>query len=84
MGRPYTHESLDGESKEDLEVWWFKLQELVRRLCVNQTRTVGKPDAHCTHTAGEPYAHRERVKQAPCAHQMGTARALSLSGADEG
>ena len=28
MGKPCTHESLDGESKEDLEVWWFKLQEL--------------------------------------------------------
>ena len=68
MGRPYTHESLDGESKEDMEVWWFKLQELVRRLCVSQTRTVGEPDAHCTHTTGEPYTHHERVKQAPRAH----------------
>ena len=28
MGRPCTHESLDGESKKGLEVWWFKLQGL--------------------------------------------------------
>ena len=28
MGKPYTHESLNRESKKGLEVWWFKLQEL--------------------------------------------------------
>ena len=38
MDRPCTHES-QAESKESLEVWWFKLQEI-------SEEAASKPDTH--------------------------------------
>ena len=68
MDRPCTHES-QAESKESLEVWWFKLQEL-------SEEAAGEPDAHhewakctpCARISGEPDMHRVRTRWASCAH----------------
>ena len=65
------------ESKESLEVWWFKLQKL-------SEETTGEPNAYRAWAKCALRVSQTGIEHAPRAHQMGTTHAPSLCGADEG
>ena len=46
------------ESKESLEVWWFKLQGL-------SEEATSEPDAHCRRARHAPRAHQMGIACAP-------------------